>query len=102
MTIRICTGTVVDSGICHPINYDLYMCGHTGRIVSILSMVYTKGPFISAHPKTAHVTVAVRGGKKTDLLQYFYYYYSALRCLISCTKHTLNKSIYTDVIALTF
>ncbi|KAK3138919.1 hypothetical protein QOZ80_5AG0375190 [Eleusine coracana subsp. coracana] len=31
-TFNVPPGTVVDSGICHPINYDFYMCAHAGRI----------------------------------------------------------------------
>ncbi|VAH60215.1 unnamed protein product [Triticum turgidum subsp. durum] len=30
-------GTVVDNAVCHPRNYDFYMCAHAGMIVSILS-----------------------------------------------------------------
>ncbi|TVU22592.1 hypothetical protein EJB05_32302, partial [Eragrostis curvula] len=29
---NVAPGTVVDSGICHPVNYDFYMCAHAGRI----------------------------------------------------------------------
>ena len=29
------TGTVVDNKICHPRNYDFYLCAHAGMIVSI-------------------------------------------------------------------
>ncbi|TVU22610.1 hypothetical protein EJB05_32321, partial [Eragrostis curvula] len=31
-TFNVAPGTVVDSGICHPVNYDFYMCAHYGRI----------------------------------------------------------------------
>jgi hypothetical protein len=31
-----CVGTVVDKGICHPRNYDFYMCAHAGMIVCSL------------------------------------------------------------------
>lgn len=31
-------GTVVDNKICHPRNYDFYMCAHAGMIVSIFSL----------------------------------------------------------------
>jgi len=27
-------GTVIDNKICHPRNYDFYMCAHAGMIVS--------------------------------------------------------------------
>jgi eukaryotic translation initiation factor 2C len=32
----VLTGTVVDSGIVHPKQYDFYMCAHAGPIVSHL------------------------------------------------------------------
>ena len=32
----LCVGTVVDKGICHPRNYDFYMCAHAGMIVCYL------------------------------------------------------------------
>ena len=31
-----CLGTVVDGVICHPRNYDFYMCAHAGIIVCSL------------------------------------------------------------------
>ncbi|KAF8724213.1 hypothetical protein HU200_021233 [Digitaria exilis] len=33
-------GTVVDNIVCHPRNYDFYMCSHAGMIVSILSLSF--------------------------------------------------------------
>ncbi|KAL6850464.1 hypothetical protein ACP4OV_021091 [Aristida adscensionis] len=30
--VNVPPGTVVDTGICHPRNYDFYMCAHAGRI----------------------------------------------------------------------
>ena len=30
------TGTVVDTKVVHPRNYDFYMCAHAGMIVSLL------------------------------------------------------------------
>jgi hypothetical protein len=35
--INVCVcyaGTVVDSKVCHPKNFDFYMCAHAGMIVS--------------------------------------------------------------------
>jgi hypothetical protein len=29
------TGTVIDNKICHPRNYDFYLCAHAGMIVSV-------------------------------------------------------------------
>lgn len=29
------TGTIIDNKICHPRNYDFYLCAHAGMIVSI-------------------------------------------------------------------
>lgn len=34
MTIPLVTGTVVDSQICHPTEFDFYLCSHAGIKVS--------------------------------------------------------------------
>jgi hypothetical protein len=34
--LHLYVGTVVDDGICHPRNYDFYMCAHNGMIVCSL------------------------------------------------------------------
>lgn len=35
------SGTVVDTKVVHPRNYDFYMCAHAGMIVSSLSYMAT-------------------------------------------------------------
>lgn len=30
------TGTVIDDGVCHPKNFDFYICPHAGMIVSFV------------------------------------------------------------------
>jgi len=36
----LCAGTVIDNKICHPRNYDFYMCAHAGMIVSIQTFLF--------------------------------------------------------------
>lgn len=32
-----CAGTIIDNKVCHPRNYDFYLCAHAGMIVSLIS-----------------------------------------------------------------
>uniref|UniRef100_A0ACD5VW93 Uncharacterized protein n=1 Tax=Avena sativa TaxID=4498 RepID=A0ACD5VW93_AVESA len=38
--VCLCVGTVVDKGICHPRNFDFYMCAHAGMIVCSLHISF--------------------------------------------------------------
>lgn len=38
LKISVAAGTVVDNKVCHPKNYDFYMCSHAGMIVRIFCL----------------------------------------------------------------
>jgi hypothetical protein len=40
LTTRISAGTIIDKDVCHPTNYDFFLCSHAGLIVCILTMKY--------------------------------------------------------------
>jgi hypothetical protein len=40
LTTRISAGTIIDKDVCHPTNYDFFLCSHAGLIVCILTMEY--------------------------------------------------------------
>ncbi len=40
LTTRISAGTIIDKDVCHPTNYDFFLCSHAGAIVCILTMEY--------------------------------------------------------------